>query len=129
MSAHSLCTSGSPSISGSITASASSPTMFAKMGLTPFIHICIETMRMPRTKAMNSAMPSSRETDWKVRAKQVATIALDSSWATRVVRDMSARRFLMALMALRRWVMANGRRDGSLCMRSQAARPSIACMR
>lgn len=103
--------------------------MLVKMGLMPFIHICMDTMRMPRTKAMNSAMPSSSETDWKVRAKQVATMALDSSCVTRVVRDMSESRFLMALMALRRWVMAAGRRDWSSCMRSQAARPSMACMR
>ena len=126
---HSDLISGSPPINGSSFASASSWSMLVKIGLTPLVHICIDTMRTPRTKAMNSAMPSSSETDWKVSAKHVATMALLSSEETRVARDMSARRFLMARMALRRWVMAAESRLASSCMRSQAARPSMACMR
>jgi len=77
---------------------------------------------------MYSASPSSRLTDWNVRAKHVATSALASSYVVSVLDD-SVRRFLIALMALIRWFIAAVTRLLSVDVSDDAANPRIACIK
>lgn len=61
-------TRGRDSMSGASSSSCCSSNMVEKMGLMPLNIICMPTMTMPRIKVIYSARPSSRLTDWKVRA-------------------------------------------------------------
>lgn len=77
MSTQSRRRGGSASMKGRRSAADWFSSRFLKRNRAPLIHICVATMTIPRQKVMNSAMPSSRTTDWKVSAKQVATVGDD----------------------------------------------------